>query len=259
MSNVRNPIVSVTLLVVLMGLSIGCSRRSNDDANANDKQKQEQAAPEQTSTPSAGDNQTTTQAAQTAPPAATAPPAPVEKPKPKPKPQPIVVPAGTVLTVRTSQALSSKNSQAGQTFLAELAQPLSVAGRSALPAGSTVSGTVVTAKAKGKIKGEGQLDLALTSISVGGHTYQLQTNVLSSTVKGKGKRTAATTGGGAAGGALIGGIAGGGKGAAIGAGVGAAAGFIGGGLTGNKQVEIPAESALSFTLAEPLTLPPPGN
>jgi hypothetical protein len=155
--------------------------------------------------------------------------------------------------------LSSKNSQAGQTFLAELAQPLSVAGRSALPAGSTVSGTVVTAKAKGKIKGEGQLDLALTSISVGGHTYQLQTNVLSSTVKGKGKRTAATTGGGAAGGALIGGIAGGGKGAAIGAGVGAAAGFIGGGLTGNKQIEIPAESALSFTLAEPLTLPPPGN
>jgi hypothetical protein len=257
MSNMRNPIVSVMLLVVLMGLSIGCSRRSNDDANANDKQKQEQAAPEQPSTPSAGDNQATTQAAQTAPPAATPPPAPVETPKPKP--QPIVIPAGSVLTVRTSQALSSKNSQTGQTFLAELAQPLSVAGRSALPSGSTVSGTVVTAKAKGKIKGEGQLDLALTSISVGGHTYQLQTNVLSSTVKGKGKRTAATTGGGAAGGALIGGIAGGGKGAAIGAGVGAAAGFIGGGLTGNKQIEIPAESALSFTLAEPLTLPPPGN
>jgi hypothetical protein len=58
---------------------------------------------------------------------------------------------------------------------------------------------------------------------------------------------------------LIGGIAGGGKGAAIGAGVGAAAGFIGGTLTGNKQIEIPAESALSFTLAQSLTLPPPAN
>jgi hypothetical protein len=58
---------------------------------------------------------------------------------------------------------------------------------------------------------------------------------------------------------LIGGIAGGGKGAAIGAGVGAAAGFIGGALTGNKQIEIPAESALSFTLTQPLTLPPPSK
>jgi len=80
--------------------------------------------------------------------------------------------------------------------------------------------------------------------------------VLSSTVKGKGKRTAATTGGGAAGGALIGGIAGGGKGAGIGALVGAGAGFIGGAVTGNKQIEIPAESALSFTLSQPLTLKP---
>jgi hypothetical protein len=186
-------------------------------------------------------------------------PAPPPPPVEKPKPQPLLVPAGTVLTVRTGQALSSKSCQTGQAFLATLAQPVSVKGRSALTAGSTVSGTVVTAKAKGKVKGEGQLDLSLTSISVGGHTYQIQTSVLSSTVKGKGKRTAATTGGGAAGGALIGGIAGGGKGAAIGAGVGAAAGFIGGTLTGNKQIEIPAESALSFTLAQPLTLPPPAN
>jgi len=174
-----------------------------------------------------------------------------------PKPVPIVVPSGTVLTVTTSQALSSKQSQAGQTFLATLAQPISVEGRPALATGATVSGRVVSAKAKGKIKGEGELSLALTSVSVRGHTYQIQTAVLSSTVKGKGKRTAVTTGGGAAGGALIGGIAGGGKGAGIGALVGAGAGFIGGAATGNKQIEIPAESALSFTLAAPLTLPPP--
>jgi len=52
------------------------------------------------------------------------------------------------------------------------------------------------------------------------------------------------------------GIAGGGKGAGIGALVGAAGGFVGGALTGNKQVEIPAETALTFTLSAPLTLPP---
>jgi hypothetical protein len=174
----------------------------------------------------------------------------------KPAPRPVIVPSGTVLTVRTSQELNSKSSQSGQTFLATLAQPIGVNGKTALPSGSTVSGTVVNAKAKGKIKGQGELSLALTSISVGGHTYSIRTNVLSSTTKGKGKRTAVTTGGGAAGGALIGGIAGGGKGAGIGALVGAGVGFIGGAATGNKQIEIPAESALSFTLTESLTLPP---
>ena len=157
------------------------------------------------------------------------------------------------------QSLSSKTSQTGQTFLATLGQPVSVGGRAAIPDGSTVSGTVVTAKAKGRFKGEGQLTLALTSITVRGHTYTIQTGVLDSTVKGKGKRTAATTGGGAAGGALIGGLAGGGKGAGIGALVGAGAGLVGGAMTGNQQMEIPAESALSFRLSAPLTLPPPGE
>lgn len=203
-------------------------------------------------TPSDPNAQTTASAPPPIPAPASAPAPPVEKPRP----QPIVIPAGSVLTVRTGQALGSKISQTGQSFLATLAQPLSVAGRPALPAGSTVSGTVVTAKAKGKFKGEGQLDLTLTSISVGGHTYRINTSVFSSTEKGKGKRTAATTGGGAAGGALIGGIAGGGKGAGIGALVGAGAGLIGGAATGNKQIEIPAESALSFTLSASLTLPP---
>ena len=74
------------------------------------------------------------------------------------------------------------------------------------------------------------------------------------TTKGKGKRTAATTGGGAATGAVIGGIAGGGKGAAIAAGIGAGAGFAGGELTGNSQIKLPAEISLSFQLINPVTL-----
>ena len=287
----RNSVVLIFAFSVLMVLSLSCSRRSSDDKITKDIQEKVAQDPEtkdsqvvvaakdgkvtltgkvksanaqkkldQIASEEAGgtppDDQTTvdpemTASQQLAPAMAAAPP-PVEKPKP----QPIVVPSGTILTVRTTQGLSSKTSQAGQTFLATLAQPISVGGRSALPTGATVSGTVVSAKTKGKIKGEGELSLALTSISIAGHTYQIRTGVLSSTTKGKGKRTAVTTGGGAAGGALIGGIAGGGKGAGIGALIGAGAGFIGGAATGNKQIEIPAESALSFTLSEPLTLPP---
>jgi hypothetical protein len=189
------------------------------------------------------------------PPASEAAPTPA----PAPPPAPVVVPAGTALTVTVDQALSSKSSKEGQSFLATVAQPVTVHGKTAIPKGSSVTGTVITAKEKGKIKGEGQLSITLVNITVRGQNYPLQTAALDSTVKGKGKRTAATTGGGAAGGALIGGIAGGGKGAGIGALVGAAGGFVGGALTGNKQIEIPAETALTFTLSKSLTLPPRGE
>ena len=285
----NNPALSLLVLAGLIASLSGCSRRASDEAMAKDiqgkissdpdtkdspvsvaakdgkvtlsgsvrspaaQQKIDQIAREETGA-SGVDDQTTiqpdaTQAAE----AANAPP--VEQPKP----QPIVIPTGTVLVVTTSQTLSSKTSHAGQTFLGTLAQPVSVGGRTALPKGATVSGTVVTAKTKGKIKGHGELALKLTSVSTKGLTYQIHSNVLSSTVKGKGKRTAATTGGGAAGGALIGGLAGGGAGAGIGALVGATAGFVGGAFTGNKQIEIPAESPLSFTLTAPVTLPPPAR
>jgi hypothetical protein len=189
------------------------------------------------------------QSAATAAPAA-APPVEV------PKPQPIVIPAGTALTVTVDQTLSSKTSQSGQTFLATLARPVSLDGKTAIPKGAGLTGTVITAKQKGKIKGEGELSIALNSITIHGQEFSIQTTPLDSTVKGKGKRTAVTTGGGAAGGALIGGIAGGGKGAGIGALVGAAGGLVGGALTGNKQIEIPAETPLTFTLSKSLTLPP---
>ena len=281
--------IPIVLLSVLMGFSVACSKHANDETISKDIQTKVSADPNtkdsqvnvaakdgkvtltgNVSSPAAQqkleqiareepgavgvDDQTAVQPQ--AMQAAAPPPPPVEAPKP---PEPIVVPAGTVLTVITGQSLSSKTSTTGQAFIATLAQPVGAGGRTALPKGATVSGTVVTAKAKGKIKGEGQLDLVLTSVSVRGHTYPIKTNLLSSTEKGKGKRTAATTGGGAAGGALIGGIAGGGKGAGIGALVGAGAGLVGGAFTGNKQIELPAESALNFTLTSSLTLPPRGE
>jgi hypothetical protein len=80
---------------------------------------------------------------------------------------------------------------------------------------------------------------------------------MSQTSKGKGKRTAVMTGGGAGAGALIGGLAGGGKGAAIGAIAGAGAGAAGSAFTGNRDVEMPAESAVSFQMTGSLKLPPP--
>ncbi len=171
----------------------------------------------------------------------------------KPEPaKPLVVPAGTVLTVRLGQTVGSKISSAGQTFTATLASAVMVDGKTAIPSGAAASGTVVDAKPLGRFKGGASLQLRLTSIAIGGAEQSISTSSVVRAEKGKGKRTAVLAGGGAGLGALIGGLAGGGKGAAIGALAGGGAGAGGAAFTGNKDVVLPAESALSFKLEQPL-------
>ncbi len=164
----------------------------------------------------------------------------------------LVVPAGTVLTVRLGETLSSKQSQAGQTFTASTVNPVEVGGKTVIPAGATATGTVVAAHAAGKFKGASLLEIKLDSVTVGGRQHNIETSAVSRSEKGKGKRTAAMIGGGAGAGALIGALAGGGKGAAIGALVGGGAGTAGSAYTGNRDITLPAESALTFKLEAPL-------
>jgi len=275
-------IPSIVLLTTLLGLSLGCSKRPRDSAiakniqtkaasaietkdsdirviaqhgrvkitgvvkNAAAQQKLEEIAREEPGT-TAVDDQTTIASRR-----------PVDNAE-RLEPQPVVLPEGTALIVRIGQVLGSKKSKTGDSFIATLAQDLNIDGRTAIRRGSTIDGKVLNAKAKGRFKGQGELSLTLTSITVNAKPYSIQTDPLDSTVKGKGKRTAGTTGGGAAGGALIGGIAGGGKGAGIGAVIGGSAGFIGGMITGNNQIEIPIETVLTFQLSSPLTLPKYGE
>lgn len=163
-------------------------------------------------------------------------------------PTTVTVPSGKVLTVRLSDAVGSKLSQAGQSFGGSLAKPVEVDGETVIPAGAKVSGEVVDAKPLGRFAGGALLQLRLNSIRVDGEELPVETATFTQTIKGKGKRTAVLAGGGAGLGALIGGLAGGGKGAAIGAAAGAGAGTGGAAFTGNKEIVLPAESAVPFTL-----------
>jgi len=165
-----------------------------------------------------------------------------------------VIPRGTVLTVRLQQSLGSKASQPGDRFSATVAEPVVVKGKTIIPAGATASGTVTEAHAGGRFKGGASLDIVLDHVNVRGVRYRIQTMTMSQTSKGKGKRTAAMVGGGGGAGALVGGLAGGGRGAAIGALLGAGAGTAGAGLTGNRDITLPAESAASFQMTHALTL-----
>jgi hypothetical protein len=183
-------------------------------------------------------------------------PAAPATPAPAPAPEPLVVPAGTTLTVRLGESLGSKLSSPGQSFSATLVSPITVDGNTVIPAGALARGTVVDAKALGRFKGGALLELRLNSITVNGSEQRIKTSAVTRTLKGKGKRTAVMAGGGTALGAIIGGLAGGGKGAAIGAVAGAGAGTGGAAFTGNKEIVLPAESALSFRLTSPLEVNP---
>jgi hypothetical protein len=213
----RSRLVALTLTLYLL-FTLACSKPSQPNTTTTPEQNQPAAAPM----------------------------------KAEPVKTAVVVPAGTVVTVRLAQAVGSKISQPGETFNATVATPVEVGGKVVIPAGANATGTVVDAKPLGRFKGGAVLQLKLTSITINGADHPVETSALVRTAKGKGKRTATMIGGGAGVGALIGGLAGGGKGAAIGAIAGAGAGTAGTAFTGNKDIVLPAESAISFKLEQPL-------
>ena len=164
------------------------------------------------------------------------------------------IPAGHAITVRLGQAVGSKISNSGDSFSATVAQPVEVNGQVVIPQGATASGTVAEAAPLGRFKGGARLRVILNSINVNGKDYKIETAAAGFAQKGKGKRTAGFIGGGAGLGALVGGLAGGGKGALIGAAAGAGAGTAGAAFTGNKNIVLPAESAVTFKLLQPVQI-----
>jgi hypothetical protein len=171
-------------------------------------------------------------------------------PAPPPPPKQYTVPVGTPIVVRVEQTVSAKNSNVGDSFSGVLAQSVVVHGVTVIRAGAPVTGVVTAAKGQGRFKGSGDLAIAVKRVG----NYEVSTTAYEATSKGKGKRTAGFIGGGGGGGALIGGLAGGGKGALIGGLLGAGAGTAGAALTGNKDITVPAESVVTFKLAEPVTV-----
>jgi hypothetical protein len=164
----------------------------------------------------------------------------------------IRVPAGTSLAIRINQHISVKTSHAGDSFSGEVAEPVEENGSIIIPRGTHVAGRIDEAHRRGHFKGASILELRLTSMELNGNSYRISTHDNIRTKKGKGKRTAGFIGGMTGAGMLIGGLAGGGVGLAAGGAAGAGAGTLLAGTTGNRDLEIPAESIVRFRLADSL-------
>jgi hypothetical protein len=166
-------------------------------------------------------------------------------------------PAGTELVVRTVEIIDSRNSRPDQIFSAIVEQDvMDGSGRVLIPQRSSAQ-LIIRQMTSGGATGNPEMMLDLESITVDGRRYLVSTNdvtMQSETGLGKNKRTAETVGAGAALGTIIGAIAGGGKGAAIGVLIGAAGGAGVQVLTRGRDVQVPAETALTFRLDKAVTL-----
>jgi hypothetical protein len=169
----------------------------------------------------------------------------------------IQIPAGTELSIRIDQRISVKTSRAGDHFNGNVVEPIVSNGSVVVPRGTPVSGRIDEAHRRGHFKGRSFLELRLTSMTLGGYEYPLDTRDNVQTKRGKGRRSAGIIGGMTGAGMLIGGLATGGVGLAIGAAAGAGSGTAIAGLTGNSDIDIPAESVVHFRLAEPLVVQNP--
>jgi hypothetical protein len=184
--------------------------------------------------------------------AKSSPPPTAAQPPVQQAPQPLILPAGTAIAVVTSGPISSASSEPNQVFQATVAHPIVLGSKTVIPTGTPVAIKILESSSAGKIKGEGTLSLTLAAVQLRGQMHPVAASSVTQTSKGRGGRSAKVIGGTGAAGALIGGIAGGGKGAAIGALAGAGAGTAGAAMTGKRDVEIPAETLLSFKLTQPL-------
>ena len=202
-----------------------------------------------------GDPNASKPSAQTqAPPSSAAPAQPTPAGQTQPQQQQgqapeVTIPQGTRLHVRLDQTLDTKRNRAGDQLFATLSRPVVVDGATVIPAETRFTGHVVYAKPSGRFKGRAQLTMCLDTFELNGWTYDIRTAREGRVSGGHKKRNWIFMGGGTGTGAAIG-VIGGPVVVAIGAGAGAAAGTTTALITGKKNVYLPVETPLVFTLRE---------
>ncbi len=169
---------------------------------------------------------------------------------------PLTVPSGTLVQLRTSEAVSSKHAQDGTPVQFTVIRDVTVGNYLAIPRGATVHGVISDVHHGGQLAGSSELALRLTALDLGGHDYPIQSDLFKVKSPSKTGRTVGNVVGGALLGAIIGGAAGGGGGAAIGAAAGGTVGTAASAATPGPNAWIPAEALVTFHLTAPITVDP---
>jgi hypothetical protein len=166
-----------------------------------------------------------------------------------------IVPAGTVLNVRTTQPIAAESSQPGMTFTGVVDDPVAVNGQIVIPRGAIATLDVVNVERSSNMKGRDRITFKVHSIQTESGTYPVATSQVELKGSSEGKKAAKKVIGGAGIGAALGGIFGGGTGAAIGATTGGGTGAVIAG-SGKTHLVVPAETLLQFRLSTAMRVEP---
>ena len=166
-----------------------------------------------------------------------------------------IVPAGTVLNVRTTQPMAADSSQPGMTVTGVVDDPVAVDGHVVIPRGAIATLEVVNVERSSNMKGRDRITLKVHSIQTESGTYPVATSYVELKGSSEGKKAAKKVIGGAGIGAALGGIFGGGTGAAIGATTGGGTGAVIAG-SGKTHLVVPAETLLQFRLSSAARVEP---
>ena len=133
---------------------------------------------------------------------------------------------GTTFAIRLDRALSTARNRRGDSFGGTLEQPVRVDGTEVVPQGTKFTGHVTASQSSGRLDGRGVLDMTLDAFDLNGQRYPITTSIDARTTEAHKKRNIELIGGGA--------------------GVAAA--------TGRKEIEIPAETLVRFSLKRPVDI-----
>ncbi|OFW26137.1 MAG: hypothetical protein A3H97_15335, partial [Acidobacteria bacterium RIFCSPLOWO2_02_FULL_65_29] len=150
------------------------------------------------------------------------PPAPAAPPKAAFKE--VTIPSGTTLQVTLDTAVGSDTSKVEDAVRGKLVRAVVIDGTTVVPSGSEIAGTVMEARASGKVQGLASIAFRFDRLTVRSERHAIRTARIARQAESTKKEDAKKIGIGAGAGAVIGAIAGGSKGAAIGTAIGGGAG-----------------------------------
>jgi type IV secretory pathway VirB10-like protein len=182
-----------------------------------------------------------------------------EPPAPPPPAAPefvdLTVPSDAVLGLQIERTVSSELARVEDKVEARVTRDVRVSDRIAIPAGSTVRGSVTEVDRGGRMKGKARLAIRFhTIVLADGTQVALKTDPVVREGQSPGGESAAKVGGAAIGGAILGAILGGGKGAAIGGAVGAGAGTAAAMTNDRSAATLTAGTTVTVRMQAPVTV-----
>lgn len=167
----------------------------------------------------------------------------------------LTIPADAVLGLRLDRSISSENARVEDRVEARVARDVRVGNKVAIPAGSTVHGSVTEVDRGGKVRDRARLGIRFHTIALaGGGRLNIKTDAVVREGEAPAKESAAKIGGAAVGGAILGAILGGKKGAIIGGATGAAGGTAVTMAGGRNPAVLASGTTLSVRIQQPVTV-----